>query len=338
MCAEYVKERFNHKEIVDILSKMKTLEGLAPIQLARLARLETHTWGSNEFMISEGGEDIGEMIILLSGIVYIRKKVTQNNKTTFEQLGELEAPTLVGEDSFFTGLKRSAGVWVKQPVIGLMVDHDEFNRMVSLDKISSVRFLKRLSLECQIRAEKTLKLYLGMLRLVFNREKITKGFFYTMAMENRKLLMEKKADVDDWREVAAKIMMCTRELNSALEDLYHFANLPDMKAISVDKSKFQLPSDHQFYPIMQSLLEELDSAQKHVSLNSLNLKETLASIIISGQESGKIIDYQSIVSKLNEAYSETINRNEDLGFTVTMLDATYAESEKTEEANSLLWD
>ncbi|VAX24265.1 hypothetical protein MNBD_NITROSPINAE02-108 [hydrothermal vent metagenome] len=338
MCAQLLKMPSGQKEVVDILSGMKTLDGLSPIQLARLARLDVTRWGPDEFLIQEGEANIGEMIILLSGKIYIRKKVNQSSGATYEQLRELEAPTLVGEDSFFTGLKRSAGVWAKKRVAGLLVNHDEFNRMVCLDKISGAGFIKKLSLECQVRAEKTLNLYFGMLKLVFNREKIAREFFYCSAMENRKLLLETKGDVADWIEVAAKIMMCTREINNALEDLYHFANLPDMKATSVDKSGFRLSPDHQFHRVMRSLLEELDNAQKHVSLGSLNMKETLASIIISGQESGRIIDYQLMVSLLNQAYSLAMSHSAELGFTITVLDVSRVEDKKVEEGRSLLWD
>ncbi len=338
MDTQLLKEPSGQKEIVDILSRMKTLNGLSPIQLARLARLDVSAWGPDEFLIQEGEADVGEMIIVLSGKIYIRKKVNQRSGAIYEQLRELEAPTLVGEDSFFTGLKRSAGVWAKKRVAGLLVDHDEFNRMVCLDKISSAGFIKKLSLECQVRAEKTLKLYFGMLKLVFSREKIAREFFYCVAMENRKLLLETKGDVADWIEVAAKIMMCTREINNALEDLYNFANLPDMKATSVDKSGFRLSPDHQFYPVMRSLLEELDNAQRHVSLDSLNLKETLASIIIARHKSGRTVDYQLMVSLLNQAYSMAISHHQNLGFTTTILDTSHTEEKSVEKSNNLLWD
>jgi len=301
--------------------------------------MKVRYWGPKEFMIHEGAEDLDQMAILLAGKVLIRKRVLKGGGDIFEQVAELVGPTFVGEDSFFTGLKRSASVYARERVAGIVIEREDFNRLMSLDKIRGASFMKHVVQTNLQRAERTLVLYISSLQIVMNKASLSQCEFYNSIDEFRADMPDKNADIDEWKKSATKIMLIIRELNQALEELYHFANLPDIRLISVDGDRFGLSPNHGFYSIMKAMIDELSQTQSLISLDTINLKDTIISSVIADQQQQGVsmIDYPAIISIATDVHREISNNYKSLGFDARAIVSHDTANKADDDYSNLLW-
>ena len=320
-----VAEPADHKEvdnsplgknsILAVLARIKEFKGFSKPQLARISRLNVHYWGPDEFVIREGVGDLDQMILLLAGKVHVRKRVVNEGQEFYEQMAEITGPSIIGENSFFTGLARSAGVYAKDKVPGVVLTRDDFMRLISLDKASFLGLLRHMAVENLQRAERTLVLYMGTLQLILKEATMSNCGHYAMLEALRRKLLDKSRDTDHWQALVRDVMLFIRELNQILEELYVFANLPEIKIVSVDFKKFKTPKTHRFYGIFRELVEDLYQTQQLVPLSSINFKDVILASVMTNMERGAhLLDYPRIISISTEVYTEFVKIHKEIGF------------------------
>lgn len=306
---------FGGDALIPTLARIKEFKGFSKPQLARIARLEVHFWGPEEFVIREGTGDLDQMILLLAGKVHVRKRLMNDGKEFYEQMAEITGPSIIGENSFFTGLARSAGVYAKDKVPGIVLTRVDFMRLISLDKSSFLGLLRHMAGENLQRAERTLVLYMGTLQLILKEASMTNCGHYATLETLRRKLLDKSHDADRWQSLVRDVMLFIRELNQILEELYIFANLPEIKILNVDFKKFKTPKTHRFYGIFRELVEDLYQTQQLVPLSSVNFKDIiLASVMTSMERGTHLLDYPRIISISTDVYTEFMKIHKELGF------------------------
>ncbi|MBF0633743.1 MAG: cyclic nucleotide-binding domain-containing protein [Nitrospinae bacterium] len=306
---------FGGDALIPTLARIKEFKGFSKPQLARIARLEVHFWGPEEFVIREGVGDLDQMILLLAGKVHVRKRLMNDGKEFYEQMAEITGPSIIGENSFFTGLARSAGVYAKDKVPGIVLTRVDFMRLISLDKSSFLGLLRHMAGENLQRAERTLVLYMGTLQLILKEASMTNCGHYATLETLRRKLLDKSHDADRWQSLVRDVMLFIRELNQILEELYIFANLPEIKILNVDFKKFKTPKTHRFYGIFRELVEDLYQTQQLVPLSSVNFKDIiLASVMTSMERGTHLLDYPRIISISTDVYTEFMKIHKELGF------------------------
>lgn len=307
----------SRKALIGIIGRIREFKGFSVPQLTRIAKLKVEHWGPAEFIIHEGMDDVDLMFILLAGTVYVHKKVEKDGEDTFEQMAEISGPSIIGENSFFTGLSRSAAVFARERVPGIVLNRRDFMRLISLDKSSFLSFLRQIAEENLQRAERTAVLYMGTLQLILKDATMTKSAFYAELMHYRKKLELNKDDVHAMHNIVRDVMLFIRELNLTLEDLYQFANLPEIKVKSVDFKKFTLTKTHRFYQLFRNLVEDMYQTQQLLPLMAVNFKDSILSSVINSMEQGvQIVEYPKIISISNEVYTEFLKLYRDMGFTL----------------------
>lgn len=327
--------------LIAILARIKEFKGFSKPQLARIARIEVRYWGPEEFVIREGTGDLDQMILLLAGKVHVRKRVANEGQEFYEQMAEITGPSIVGENSFFTGLARSAGVYAKEKVPGIVLARDDFMRLISLDKSSFLSLLRHMAGENLQRAERTLVLYMGTLQLILKEASMTSFGHYATLETLRRKLLDKSHDAAKWQALVRDVMLFIRDLNQILEELYVFANLPEIKIVSVDFKKFKTPKTHRFYGIFRELVEDLYQTQQLVPLSSVNFKDViLASVMTSMQGGTHLLDYPRIISISTDVYTEFMRIHKDIGFELLREAKVRRPSQSGDEKTiiNLLWE
>jgi len=333
--------QYSPKIIQNVLNRINELKGLSQPQLARIARSEVRFWGPNEFVISEGGQDLDRMVIILAGKVFIRKKVDRDGQGGSEQMAEIPGPTIVGENSFFTGLERSAGVLAKDRIPGIILGKDDFMRLISLDKPSTMNFLRNIATENLHRAERTAVLYLSTLQLALNQASISHYSNTEILNEFRGVLRKKDIDIQQMRDLVREILMFIRELNTSLENLYAYANLPTINAVTVDFKAFNLAKDHVLFETFKALTEEFYMTRQLVPIESINLKDSILNAVIStfGGDISEV-GYPAIIDRASEVFNTFTDMHEQIGFEIRMTQPAPSELPTKEEKSTadLLWD
>ncbi|MGK7346597.1 MAG: cyclic nucleotide-binding domain-containing protein [Candidatus Nitrospinota bacterium M3_3B_026] len=325
--------------LIETLRRIHCLRKLSPPQLARIARLKTRHWGPDEFIFNEGDRDLDRMVVLLAGKVFVRKRVLKGEGETFEQVAELSGPNIVGDDSFFTGFRRSASVYARERVAGIQIEREDFNGLVSLDRARGVEFLKKLVEEGVQRAERTLARYISTLQIVMGGVSLSDCAFYGTLESFKRRLLKTPPGMDEWRDNVRRIMLMIREANQALEELYHFAHSPELMLVSVDLKKFRLSKSHTFYPLFKSITEELAQTQMLVSLDTINLKDVVISNVMAGREPGDSgVDYFTAVTLATGVYREFAARLPEMGFAARMAAPAPPARRESKRDNSLLWE
>ncbi|MBI4664916.1 MAG: cyclic nucleotide-binding domain-containing protein [Nitrospinae bacterium] len=331
----------NRQALVSILGRIREFKGFSKTQLIRIARQKVVYWGPDEFIIREGLNNQDQMFILLAGKVYVQKKVEKDSAVSYEQMAEIMGPSIFGENSFFTGLARSAAIYARERTPGIVLNREDFMRLISLDKSTVVGFLKHMASENLQRAERTLVLYMGTLQLILKDASISKLSYYHMLNTMSAALTKKSSDVEMWTRLVRDIMLFIRELNNTLQDLYLFANQPELKIVSVDFKKFSLSKAHRFYIVFRTLVEDLYQTQQLVPLNSVNFKDSFLSAVMTTMEQGiHFVDYPKIISISNEAYGEFLAIHKELGFDLLreVKAANIATQEEEKKFMNLLWE
>lgn len=306
---------FGGEALIPILARIKEFKGFSKPQLARIARLEVHFWGPEEFVIREGIGELDQMMLLLAGKVHVRKRLINEGREYYEQMAEITGPCIIGENSFFTGLARSAGVYAKEKVPGIVLTRVDFMRLISLDKSSFLGLLRHMAGENLQRAERTLVLYMGTLQLILKEASMTNCGHYATLEALRRKLLDKSHDADKWQSLVRDVMLFIRELNQILEELYIFANLPEIKILNVDFKKFKTPKTHRFYGIFRELVEDLYQTQQLVPLSSVNFKDIILASVMTNMERGThLLDYPRIISISTDVYTEFLRIHKEIGF------------------------
>lgn len=327
------------RAVMATLARIKELKGFSEPQLARIARMRVRYYGPDEFVIREGGSSIDQMVIVLAGSVYIYKRVDSGGVEEYEQVTEITGPALVGENSFFTGLPRSAGVYARIKTPCLVFDRDALMGLVSLDKRSFTEFLRRMATENLNRAERTLVHYMGSLQIVLSGASLTQSGFYAIVEKLRRVRINKIADVDDLLVFVRDVLMLLRKLNTALEELYHFATLPEVTVRRVDPARFELEAAHGHYELLKEVVEELAQTQALIPLDSLNIKDVALTAVIERNDRGlRTIDYPAVVRQATVVFQTFISRPTDLGMDVKVTSPTRREGTGDTRLNNLLWD
>ncbi len=333
--------QYSPRIIQNVLNRINELKGLSQPQLARISRSEVRFWGPNEFVISEGTENLDQMVIILAGKVFIRKTVDRGGQGGSEQMAEIPGPTIVGENSFFTGLERSAGVLAKDRIPGIILGKDDFMRLISLDKLSTMNFLRNIATENLHRAERTAVLYLNTLQLVLNQASISHYSNTETLNEFREALRKKDIDIQQMRDLVREILMFIRELNNSLENLYTYAHLPAINAVAVDFKTFNIDKDHILFETFKALTEELYMTQQLVPIESINLKDSILNAVISTLDKDiSEVGYPTIIDRASKALNTFIDMHEQMGFEIRMTQPAQSELPLEEEKSTvdLLWD
>ena len=300
--------------IIAIIKRIPELEGFSTPQFVRISNSEIIEWGPDEFIIREGASKLDQITIILGGAVYIRKRVGAEGSEDYEQVAEIPGPALIGENSFFTGLPRSAAVYVGDKTSGIVLTRKDMLRLVSLDKRSFVKFLKNTAEENLNRAERTLVYYMGTLQLALKQAALTKSYFYIALDDIKTQLGRLEDETEEWEDMVKDILLFIRDLNEALEELYQFAQLPEIMLYSIDSSKFDISRNNHFRDILRDLAEEFEQMQHIIPLSSINFKDHLVTHILT-RESEKIgvINYQKIIAMSTRVYQEISSWYVDMG-------------------------
>ncbi len=330
---------FSRSAIVAVLGRIPEIKGFSKPQLTRIARLKVRFIGPREYVIKEGSKKLDQMTIILGGKVFVRKKLIGLKDESYEQVAEIAGPALIGENSFFTGLPRSAAVFADAPVPCIHIERKDLARLMSLDRNSFYGFMRRIANENLSRAERTLVYYMGTLQLVLRQASMIRSHFYSSLEKLNKRLQEPEISFEEWGNLVKDILLLIRSLNSALEDLYGFANLPEIVLINIDYQKFNISSSHKFHEIYKGLLKELYLAQKFVPLSSLNFKDVALAKVLEFQDKGVgAINYPSVITMTTQLYHEFAEKHEDAGFEAKILTPGHTSGPFGQGTfNDLLW-
>lgn len=332
-------EQKRKEAIIAVLGRIPELEGFSRPQLVRISKTEIEYWGPDQFIIREGSDRLDQIIIILGGTVYIRKRVGGKNSKEYEQVAEIPGPTVIGENSFFTGLPRSAGVYAMEKTPGIVLSRKDMLRLVSLDKVSFVNFLRHTSEENLNRAERTLVYYMGTLQLALKQAALTKSYFY-VAMDEIKRRMERlDNDTNDWDDMVKDILLFIRDLNAALEELYRFAQVPEIVINSIDINKFRVNANNHFRDILFDLAVEFEQTQELVPLSAINFKDALITHILNRETSkGGIVNYQKIISLAQRIYGEVASSYMEMGMKAKVTEERKKAISEDSPLKKLLWD
>jgi CRP-like cAMP-binding protein len=329
------------KAIVTILGKIPELKGFSGPQIVRIGKIDVTQYGPDEWVIREGADKLDQLMIILTGSVSIRKKVGgENELDVYEQVAEIPGPAVIGENSFFTGLPRSAAVYAKDRIAVINLTRKDMMRLVSLDKFAYVSYLSRTAKENLDRAERTLVYYMGTLQLALKQASISKSVFFATLARLKSEVKELKDDAKRWESLVKDILLFIRDLNMALEELYQFAQLPDLSIIQVDPMQFQVRGGHHFFDILRSLVGELSMMQELVPLSAVNFKDALITHILNMEDSkSDITNYQKVISLAIQVYWDIAEWHQDMGITakVASLDK-YRSVPDNSPLKKLLWD
>ncbi|MFW2331958.1 MAG: cyclic nucleotide-binding domain-containing protein [Nitrospinota bacterium] len=329
------------KTIVQTLEKIKELRGFSKPQLMRIARLKPTLFGPKKFILSEGSSGIDTMVIILAGSVYIHKRVSsdsvKDDKASYEQVAEIQGPALIGENSFFTGLPRSAGVYANNRCLGIILDRESLLRLIALDKKAYFHVLSSLALENLIRVERTLTHYVGSLQIILSAAVLSQSNYYVALNKLKKEFQGGFRDIPDIEKFLVRVLMLVRELNLALETLYTFANLPELIIKSVNRKYFTIPTSDTSYGILKKIIDELTHTQTIILLDAINFKNVVLTSVIDSYDVGlKIIDYQSMVLQAVNIYRKFISQADMLGCLVET--PKYKPPSSNTSLGDLIWD
>ena len=330
--------QLDQESIIKKISSLAAFRDMTTPQIARLSKCELRSWGPEEFVFKEGGANVDIMVLLLDNSVFIRKRVMKEGKERYEQIAEIPSPAIIGENSFFTGLGRSAGVYAKNHVHGLIITKDDFMRLISLDKQAVVRFFKKTTEENIERGRKTAQLYMSTLQLLWNQA-TSLNFTYTGRLKelDRKLDFSTD-DINELQELVREVMITIRELNIMLEELYEFANLPVITVQAVDFDKVYFPPTQQSLRVFEAMVEDLKMQHDFVPLESINFKDVILNAVIRTQEKGMMVNYSAIISLSKYAYTEFARHHREFGFDIKFLTTEEASQLSDRVENSSLWD
>ena len=327
------------KAIIAILKRIPELEGLSNPQFVRISNSEINEWGPEEFIIREGASKLDQITIILGGAVYIRKRVGAEGSEDYEQVAEIPGPAVIGENSFFTGLPRSAAVYVDDKTSGIILNRKDMLRLMSLDKRSFVKFLKNTAEENLNRAERTLVYYMGTLQLALKQAALTKSYFYVSLDDIKTQLDRIEGETEEWEDMVKDILLFIRDLNEALEELYQFAQLPEIMLYSIDSSKFDISKNNHFRDILSDLAKEFEQMQHIIPLSSINFKDHLVTHILT-RESEKmgVINYQKIIAMSTRVYQEVSSWHADMGMKAKITGKRKRSIADDSPLKKLLWD
>jgi len=308
--------RLGKASIVAILSRIAEIRHFLPSQLDLIAKLPVRYWEPDEYIIREGAEPLDYLVIVLTGAVSVRKQVTEQRGAQDEQLEEIRAPVIVGENSFFTGLARSASVHAASGTVGILLTRADLVNLISVNKPSVEAFLRNIASQNLRRAESTAVLFQSTLQLALPQASIVRSSHYLKLAGLRERLEEKRSDLQDLRDLLGDILMYIRELNGNMETLYTFANLRRITITGVDIDAFNLPRDSAWRDLFRALAEELSRAQELVPLEVTDFKRILLDTIMATRFSKeKTIDYHAVVSSAARAHEEFFRIRDELGVT-----------------------
>ncbi|MDH4184028.1 MAG: cyclic nucleotide-binding domain-containing protein [Nitrospinota bacterium] len=331
-------EDYDHETLMMVISSIPQFRSMTPPQVARLAKCEMKFWGPEEFVFREGGSNVDRMILILNGSVFVRKRLMKEGRERYEQIAEIKAPAIIGENSFFTGMGRSAGVYAKQRVGGIVITKDDLMRLVSLDKPAMIKLFGMIADENIMRCQNTADLYMNTLQLLWNQA-TKSNFTYTGRIKelDRKLDLV-RGDIDKIQDLVRDVLITIRELNIMLEELYEFAHLPVITVQTADWANIKFPSTLQSMRVFHAVVEDLKMQSEFVSLNSINFKDVILNAVIRTQEAGIMVNYSAIVSLSKTAYNEFARRYQEMGFTIKFLSSEEASQLSKKEENTSLWD
>jgi hypothetical protein len=329
---------YKNEDLIHIISHMSEFSAMTGPQIARLAKCEFKFWGPEEFVFKEGGSDVDKMVVVLNGTVFVRKKLMKEGRERHEQIADIKAPAIIGENSFFTGLGRSAGVYAKQRVAGIMITKEDIMRLISLDKPAMINLFGRIAEENLLRSRKTSELYMNTLQLLWSQASM-KNFTYSgrIKLLERKLDLA-RVDINSIQDLVREVLVTIRELNIMLEDLYEFANLPVITIQMVDFTKVKFPTAVQSLRVFEAVVEDLKMQSEFVPLSSINFKDVILNAVIKTQEKGLMVNYSAIVSLSKNAYNEFSRRHKEFGFNIKYLSKEEASTLVHRVENSSLWD
>lgn len=336
---EHKTEDERRNAIIAVLKRIPELEGFSDPQFVRISNSEINEWGPDEFIIREGAAKLDQITIILGGTVFIRKRVGKEGSEEYEQVAEIPGPTVIGENSFFTGLTRSAAVYANEKTSGIILTRKDMLRLVSLDKRSFVKFLQNTAEENLNRAERTLVYYMGTLQLALKQATLTKSYFYVAMDDIKGQLRRLEDDTEEWEDMVKDILLFIRDLNEALEELYEFAQLPEILLQSIDASKFDISENNHFRDILRDLTEEFEQMQHIIPLSSINFKDHLITHILTREsEKAGIINYQKIISLATRVYQEISSWHTDMGLKAKITGKRKRSMTEDSPLKKLLWD
>ncbi|MDH5638780.1 MAG: cyclic nucleotide-binding domain-containing protein, partial [Nitrospinota bacterium] len=318
---------YDQPTLIKVISSIDQFKNMSPAQLARLSRCEMEEWGPEEFVFREGGSNVDKMVLVLNGTVYVRKRLMRDGIEKYEQIAEIPAPTIVGENSFFTGLGRSAGVYARKRVVGIIITKEDIMRLISLEKPRMIGLFVKIAEENIGRCQKTAELYMSTLQLLWSQATTYNFSYHGRIKELDRKLDFVRNDIDKIQDLVREVMVVIRELNVMLEELYEFAHLPVIAVQKVDFKRVVFPATQQSLRVLQSVVEDLKMQSEFVALNSINFKDVILNAVIRTQEKGVMINYAAIISLSTAAYNEFARRHKEFGFDIKFL--------SSEEANAI---
>jgi len=329
---------YDQPTLIRVISSIDQFKNMSQAQLARLSKCEMEEWGPEEFIFREGGSNVDKMVLVLNGTVYIRKRLMRDGIEKYEQIAEIPAPTIIGENSFFTGLGRSAGVYARKRVVGIIITKEDIMRLISLEKPRMLDLFVKIAEENIGRCQKTAELYMSTLQLLWNQATTYNFSYHSRIKELDRKLDYVRNDIDKIQDLVREVMVVIRELNVMLEELYEFAHLPVIAVQKVDFNKVVFPATQQSLRVLQSVVEDLKMQNEFVSLNSINFKDVILNAVIKTQEKGVMVNYAAIISLSTAAYNEFARRHNEFGFDIKFLSSDEANAIANKKENADLWD
>jgi len=306
--------QFEREAVVDILTNIRGLNHLSRLQLEELTKSGVINWGPDEFILREGMGDSDHMVVILSGIVYVRKSVKTEDVESYEQIAKIPAPGIIGENSFFTGQTRSASIYAKEKVSGIVVTREDIVSLIKIDKPSVKSFMSQIARENLSRVESSATLYFTTLQLAQINASIVNTPIHRKLVSIRAKLETGNCDLQELRDLVGETSMLIRQLNGNLEQLYTFSNLAPVKIEGIDPAAFALPETHKNYKALKAVIDELHMARDIVPLDMINHKEIILNVVTPERDSDPSgVDYPGIISRAIETYQAFTKYHCELG-------------------------
>lgn len=294
-------------------------------QISCLARLPLYCWEEGAVVIEEGKTN-AQMVVLLTGRVSVEKRMSGKGYQ-FERINQVNAPALVGENAYITGLPNSVTLRADGFVDTLQIPWEEFFRLEKLGEETIIEFLRKLGMQNLRWAEQQAGSFLSTIRTLGGELRKLDLDYFARVVAYKTEISDPNLDFNTMIVVLKEICLLLRRVNESQGELYQFANMKEAVIQRFDSHSFRLDQYHRYYKILRMLIDQIAEMQGFVPMKQLQIKNMLVGILLEKYKNDRRetrSNYANFLKKLNEIYKLILTEPESLGLVLQT-----ADSEKT---------
>lgn len=304
----------NRDNVQKILVGMPEFQNFSPEQIHCLAYMRLHRWETGMEIIQEGAGD-SPMVILLTGRVTVEKRVAGGG-LGYERLNEINAPAIIGENAFFTGLPRSVTVKAEGNVVGILLGREEFFGLGNLSRTTMLDFLRKMGVENLKRVDQQVDRFISTIQIMGGQLRKNDLNYFDQVITYKTELAGDGIDLKTMAEVIKEIFVLLRNVNESLQNLFNFANMEDLLVQKVDPDFFNLDSRLPFHNSVRTLVGQVVEMATLLPLDQIQVKNILTNILLDQFRGDKLesrANYANFLKILTDAYTYLLSHGKSAG-------------------------